>query len=112
MTNSGTDIEFELLRGKLAKIIGKKPTLDGIVFLIGVQKLGKGNKRFSKEEKQDLMHIGICELLTSSGFYEIEGYDEDGWPHYKLINPLPKFDLPEQENLLRLHIKEYFSDLM
>ena len=105
------DLEWELLLGKLTKVIGKKPNLDAILFLIGVQSLGKGNKRFSKEEKQDLMHIGICELLSQSGYYELEGQDEDGWPHYKLVKPLPKFDLMEQEKLLQMHIKEYFADL-
>jgi hypothetical protein len=105
------DLEWEFLIGKLTKVIGKKPNLDAILFLIGVQELGKGPISFSKEEKQDLMHIGICRLLTDSGFYELEGLDQEGWPHYKLINPLPKFDLLEQEKFLQMHIKEYFADL-
>jgi hypothetical protein len=95
---------------KLTKLIGKRPTMDAILFLVGVQELGQGNKVFSKEEKQDLMHIGICRLLSSSGYYELEGLDEDGWPHFKLLKPVPKFDLDEQENFLKIHIKEYFKD--
>ena len=105
------DLEWEFLIGKLTKVLGKKPNLDAILFLIGVQELGKGKKRFSKEEKQDLMHIGVCRLLSESGYYEFEGRDEDGWPHFKSIKPLPKVDLDEQEELLRIHIKEYFADL-
>ena len=85
--------------------------MDAILFLIGVQELGKGLKNFSKEEKQDLMHIGICRLLSDSGYYELEGIDEDGWPHFKLIKPLPKFDLLEQEKLLKMHVKDYFKSL-
>jgi hypothetical protein len=105
------DLEWEFLLGKLTKVIGKKPNMDAILFLIGIQELGKGLKKFSKEEKQDLMHIGTCVLLSQSGYYEFEGRDEDGWPHFKLIKTVPKFDLQEQEKFLQMHIKEYFADL-
>ena len=94
----------------LHKIIGKRPKdLNGVLFLIGVQELGQGNKVFSKEEKQDLMHIGICKVLSLSGYYILEGIDKDGWPHWKLINKLPHFDILEQEKLLRMHVLEYFE---
>jgi hypothetical protein len=66
------DLEWEFLIGKLTKVIGKKPNMDAILFLIGTQELGRGPQRFSKEEKQDLMHVGICRLLSQSGYYELE----------------------------------------
>jgi hypothetical protein len=98
-----------LLRS-LEEIIGRKPKdLNSVLFLIGVQELGKGNLRFSKEEKQDLMHIGICKVLSLSGYYELDGQDSDGWPHWKVIKKLPHFDLPEQERLLKMHVIEYFE---
>ncbi len=109
------DLELErnwnqLLRD-VGKIVGKRPKdLNGVLFLIGVQELGKGKRRFSKEEKQDLMHIGICKVLSLSGFYELEGLDEDGWPHWKVKKKLPHFDLLEQEKLLKMHIIEYFQE--
>jgi hypothetical protein len=109
--NKTPDLEWEFLIGKLTKVLGKKPNLDAILFLIGVQELGRGKKRFSKEEKQDLMHVGVCRLLSQSGYYVFEGRDEDGWPHFKLVKPLPKIDLQEQEELLRMHVKEYFAYL-
>jgi hypothetical protein len=92
------------------KVIGKKPKdLNGVLFLIGVQELGQGKQVFSKEEKQDLMHIGICKVLSLLGYYQLEGLDKDGWPHWKLIKKLPHFDLLEQEKLLRMHVLEYFE---
>ncbi len=108
------DLELEKnwqkLRIDLEKIIGKKPEdLNAVLFLIGVQELGKGKKPFSKEEKQDLMHIAICKVLSLSGFYSLEGLDEDGWPHWKLEKKLPNFDLIEQEKLLKMHVLEYFE---
>jgi len=95
---------------RIAETVGKKPNdLNSVLFLIGVRELGKGKKSFSKEEKQDLMHIAICKVLSYSGFYRLEGLDEDGWPHWKVIKKLPSFDLLEQEKLLKLHILEYFD---
>ncbi|XOV92582.1 MAG: hypothetical protein ACFHWX_20545 [Bacteroidota bacterium] len=99
------------LIGILEKKISKKPKdLNAILFLIGVQELGRGVVNFSKEEKQDLIHIAICKVLSYSGFYELEGIDEEGWPHWKLLKELPHFDLLEQEKLLKMHIIEYFED--
>jgi len=90
--------------------IRKKPKdLNGVLFLIGVQELGRGKTVFSKEEKQDLMHIGICKVLSLSGYYELEGLDQDGWPHWKMVKKLPHFDLLEQERLLKMHVIEYFE---
>ncbi|MEM6360303.1 MAG: hypothetical protein AAF149_17045 [Bacteroidota bacterium] len=101
---------WQALLNSLEINVGKKPKdLNAVLFLIGVQELGKGKRTFSKEEKQDLMHIAICKVLSMSGFYELEGLDEDGWPHWKLVKKLPHFDLLEQERLLKMHVIEYFQ---
>jgi len=101
---------WSALLGNIEKMIGKRPKdLNGVLFLIGVQELGRGNRVFSKEEKQDLMHIGICKALSSSGYYELDGLDSEGWPHWKLVKKLPHFDLLEQEKLLKMHVIEYFE---
>ncbi len=90
--------------------IGKRPKdLNAVLFLIGVQELGSGKQAFSKEEKQDLMHIAICKVLSLSGFYELEGVDKDGWPHWVALKKLPHFDLLEQEKLLKMHVLQYFE---
>ena len=109
------DLELEKnwqgLLSRLEIMIGKRPKdLNGVLFLIGVQELGQGVKNFSKEQKQDLMHIAICKVLSPSGFYVLEGLDEDGWPHWKPTKNLPHFDILEQEKLLKIHIIEYFNN--
>lgn len=111
------DLDFERnwqnLLTRLEQIIGKRPKdLNAVLFLIGVQELGKGSISFTKEEKQDLMHIAICKVLSYSGFYELEGIDEQGWPHWKLIKKTPNFDIMEQEKLLKIHVLEYFSETL
>ena len=104
------DAEWEALLEKLQDVLGKKPNLEALLFLIGIQELGKGKRNFSKEEKQDLMHIAVCHLLSQEGYYEFEGTDKDGWPHWRLINTMPSGGLKDQEQLLVKNIKKYFAD--
>lgn len=95
---------------EIERMLGQKPKdLNGVLFLIGIQELGKGHQRFTKEQKQDLLHIAICKVLSYAGYYTLEGLDTDGWPHWKLIKKLPRFDLLDQEKLLKLHVMEYFE---
>jgi hypothetical protein len=102
--------QWALLLNELENSIGKRPKdLNGVLFIIGMQELGRGAQRFSKEEKQDLMHIAICRVLSISGYYELEGTDKDGWPHWKPVKKLPRFDLLEQEKLLKMHVLDYFE---
>ena len=60
------------LEEKLVERFGKKPDLEAILFLIGIQEFGQIKKKFTKEQKQDLMHVAICSLLSQSGYYELE----------------------------------------
>lgn len=84
------------------------PDLNAILFLIGIQELGRWPDSFTKEEKQDLMHVAVCEVLSRAGYYEFEGRDADGWPHYRLLQPVPKTDLKQQEELLKTMVIRYF----
>ena len=36
--------------------------------------------------------------------------DEEGWPHYRQLKPLPVFSLIEQENFMKDHILLYFEN--
>jgi hypothetical protein len=87
------------------------PNMDAMLFLIGVQELGRWKQDFSKEEKQDLMHIAVCRLMSYDGHYEFVGRDDEGWPHYKMISKIPPKDLTGQEELLKSRIVTYFNEL-
>ncbi|RZL10117.1 MAG: hypothetical protein EOO62_13405 [Hymenobacter sp.] len=78
----------ELLAG-MEERFGRRPDLNALLLLIGVQELGQGVAEFTKEQKQDLMHIATCKLFSISGHYALERVDEEGWPHYQLVNPVP-----------------------
>lgn len=87
------------------------PDIKVFLFLIGVQELGQGPKKFSKRQKEELMHIATCRLFSAMGFYELEGSDQDGWPHWKLVNEIPNYTLLEQELILKSLIIDYFESV-
>ncbi len=82
--------------------------LDAIIYLVGVQELGQLHRRFKKDEKINLMHIAICKLLEPYGYYRFDFVDEQGWPHYKNIEPLPALKAGEQAVLMKEAIVQYF----
>lgn len=88
----------------------EKIQLESVLFLIGVNELGILGRKFSKQEKMDIFHIGACEVLSRFGFYEKEPPDSDGWPKYRLIKRLPCLGVNEQENLLKWGVIEYFLE--
>lgn len=89
---------------------GDELDLDAIIYLIGVQELGKVKQTFKKDEKINLMHIAICRLLEPYGYYEFDFYDNDGWPHYKVKEELPPLKAGEQSVLMKEAIVHYFLD--
>ena len=88
---------------------GKTPNLEAILFIIGIQESGQVKSKFSKEQKQDLMHIAICRLFEPDGYFRFDGLDEDGWPHYTNVKPVPDLKGKEQEGLLKKQIITYFE---
>jgi hypothetical protein len=104
--------KFTALQNRLAADFdSEKPDLKVILFLIGVQELGLGPQKFSKRQKEELMHIATCRLFSEMGFYELEGLDQDGWPHWKLVKPIPAYTLLEQEMIIKSLVVSYFEAL-
>ena len=89
---------------------GSTLDLDAIIYLIGVQELGKVHQKFQKDEKLNLMHIAICRLLEPYGFYEFDYVDKEGWPHYKVKEELPPLKAGEQSVLMKEAIVNYFIE--
>jgi hypothetical protein len=105
--------KWDLLVAKLTAQFadGEELNMDGIIYLIGVQELGKGSTSYKKDEKVNLMHIAICKLLEPYGYYEFDFYDDDSWPHYKVITELPNLKPGEQTVLMKEAIIHYFDTL-
>lgn len=94
---------------KVEEVFGKKPDMQAVLYLIGVQELGDLKRKFTKEEKQDLMHIAVCKLLSQVEYYQFDMIDDDGWPHYSPTEKYVKHTLEQQEALLKEQIIEYFK---
>ena len=107
------DFKWLQVRHRIKEAFGRKalPDLNAILFLIGIQELGLPQQSFTKEEKQDLMHIAVCRLLAYDGYYEFAGRDADGWPHYRQIKKVPVQGVEEQESVLKLKVIQYFKEL-
>lgn len=98
------------LEETLMQRFGKKPDVESILFLIGIQELGDLATKYTKEQKQDLMHLAICTVLMPSGYYTMSHVDEDGWPHFNQLKPMPDLQPIEQEHFLKDHILLYFQN--
>ena len=110
---ANTEFAWNSLLNQLESVVGKRPAdLNSVLFLIGMQELGRGPKRFTKEQKQDLLHIGVCRVMSLSGHYAFEGHDADGWPMWTLLKPIPLAGLLEQEDLIKLNVIRYFEHLL
>lgn len=100
---------WEHLCSTLEAQFGKKPTFETLLLLIGMQEMQIILKGLKKEVKVDLMHVAICTLLQEDGYYKLVNYDDEGWPHFELIKPLPELSLAAQIQLLQEKIITYFQ---
>jgi len=94
----------------LLERFGKLPDMESILFLIGINELGAPlDTKFSKEQKQDLMHIAVCTLLGQLGYFEFVLRDEEGWPHFQEVKKVPPTGMKEQEQMLKECVIRYFE---
>ncbi len=93
-----------------SKNFGEKLDYSAILLLIGLQELGIFDLKFKKDQKLELMHIAVCTLLEPYGYYEFEGRDVDGWPHFTKKENLPVLSPGDQEILLKKAIMKYFGN--
>ena len=102
------DTVVKMLSERFAE--GEVLDLDSIIYLIGIQELGQLGRTFKKDEKVNLMHIAICRLLEPFGYYQFDYEDPEGWPHYKILEPLPPLKAGEQQILMKEAIVQYFIE--
>jgi len=94
---------------RLEKQFDDEMSLKGILYLIGVQELNFGVKRFGKEEKIDVLHVATCKLLSNYGYYKFDSIDKDGWPHYIELKALKNLSEKGQQNLIKKAIISYLN---
>ena len=101
--------KWDALLLTLQKDIAEDIDLKGVLFLIGVQELQMGIKEFSKEEKQDILHLAVCKLLSPYGYFKFEKVDEDGWPHWIELKAIKNLSGKQQDLLIKEAIVAYFA---
>ena len=95
---------------QLKERFGKIPDMEGVLFLVGLNELGAPEvTKYTKEQKQDIMHVAVCSLLAQLGYYEFAGKDEDGWPHYQELERPVALGIMNQERLLKECVIRYFE---
>ena len=47
---------------------GEPPDLTTMIFTVGLQECGQGSRTFKKDEKLEVMHVGVCTLLAQWDF--------------------------------------------
>lgn len=85
--------------------------IEGVLYLVGMQELGQVHRKMRKDDNVNLIHIGICSVLEPYGYYRFDYYDEDGWPHFELLEPLPPLKPGEQSILMKEALVNYFLKL-
>jgi len=104
------ELAWQRLMYQVKPLFERKPNLQSMLFLIGVQELGQIHREFTKEEKEDLMHVAVCTLMEQDNFYVFSGRDEDGWPHFERTHKALPETRKEQERLLKKQILHYFEE--
>lgn len=87
---------------------GESLDVEGVLYLVGLQELGQIHQKMKKDDNVNLIHIGICTVLEPYGYYRFDFYDEEGWPHFELLEALPPLKPGEQSILMKEALVAYF----
>jgi hypothetical protein len=109
--DDGFSLRWYRVRNRVKEEFGQRPDLNAILFIIGMNEVGIVKEQWEKEEKLQLMHVAVCRLLSTEGYYRFISTDADGWPHYEAVLGLPPLSMKEQEDLLKRKAVEYFEAL-
>jgi len=101
--------KWDELLEELEALFDQEMTLKGVLYLIGVQELSLGIKQYERDEKANVLHVGICKILTPFGFYKFDRLDEDGWPHYIELKAIKNLSESQQELLMKEAVLKYLS---
>ena len=82
--------------------------LDGVLLLVGTRSF-RWDIKMKKDVKINVLHVAICTVLEPYGYYEFEKRDEEGWPHFKSLKPLPTLKAGEQAILMKQAVVNFFK---
>ncbi len=104
------NISWEELLLKISKKFNVLADFDFMLFIIGIQERGLGYKKYSKEDKMDMINLARCVLFSQQGYYKTIGHDDENWPQFEVIKPLDDKLPSERESILKNAMLHYFKD--
>lgn len=104
MTDEIIEKEFKTIEFQFIKRFKKKPSLEAILLLIGYQESPEVKSKHGKEEKLDLINLGVLTVLETQGLFKRTGTDH-GWP---VFEPSETQHTGDKEKTLRAGIVAYF----
>lgn len=110
ISQNKSEESWNLVMDFMHERFGRESDLRSVLFVIGLRELGQKKRKFSKEEKQDLMNLALCKALSYDGYFEVTHLDGDGWPVWKQVKPMPQLKPAEQEEFIKEHIVTYFIE--
>jgi len=95
---------------RLEAQFGRLPDVDAVLFLMGIQSVGRGYEPdLPKERKQSLIMEGSYLAFETFGLYQRMGLEKNGFWLWEKRFDLPKLSIDDQERLLQLGILNYFD---
>ena len=94
---------------KISKNFDDQLDIQAILFLIGLQELNIDIKKLTKDQKIEVIHVGLCTILSPYGYYNKVGVDNEGWPHFENVKKLPNVEQNQQEQIIKEAIIDYFD---
>lgn len=97
---------------RVSKHFNVTADFDFMLFVIGIQELGTGMTKYTRDEKWDIINLGKCRLFANLGYLEQSGKDEDGWPCFTEVKSVKGLTPSFQNHILKKAMLEYFSEVL
>jgi hypothetical protein len=101
---------WEELVLKVSKHFKVTADFDFMLFMVGVQELGTGMTKYTRDEKWDIINLGKCQLLTLLGYLQQSGKDSAGWPEFQEIKSTKGITPNLMNHLLKGAMIYYFNE--
>lgn len=103
---------WDQLVAQIEQRFGREPDIEAILFLIGIQSVGRGYEpELPKERKQSLIMEGSYLAFETLGVYSRVGMERNGFWIWEKNFDLPKMSVEDQEKLLQIGILNYFDEM-
>lgn len=101
--------EWEAFLLKSGNLFNVMANYEFMLFIIGIQESGKGFGNYSKQEKTDLISLGVCKMLEQAGYMQANGSDADGWPQFTSLKDHNAMPPMQYNQLMKQNIMDYFN---